>query len=154
MMNPLTTGRSSRCCILNFDRRRKLRQRSWSSSNRSGGAATFRPTWGPSEWRKAQSALATHYCFSRCKLQDIPAGLEKWDELVRRYERSKSSGTMTVGLDEDIKTAALENPRPRRVGAASCHAPCRIDHVRAGSKRNSGLHLTPVEVSSCSGREL
>ena len=44
----------------------------------------------------------------RCKLQDLPAGLEKWEELVRRYERSKSIGTTTAALDEDIKTVALE----------------------------------------------
>ena len=30
------------------------------------------------------------------------------EELVRRYERSKSSGTTTAALDEDIQTAALE----------------------------------------------
>ena len=44
----------------------------------------------------------------RCKLQDPPAGLEKWEELVRRCERSKSGGTTTTALDEDVKTAALE----------------------------------------------
>ena len=44
----------------------------------------------------------------RCKLQDLPAGLEKWEELVRRYERSTSSGTTTTALGDDTKTAALE----------------------------------------------
>ena len=44
----------------------------------------------------------------RCKLQDLPSGLGKWEELLRRYERSTSSGTTRAGLDEDIKTAALE----------------------------------------------
>ena len=39
----------------------------------------------------------------RCKLLDLPAGLEKWEELVRRYERRKSSGTTTAALDEDIQ---------------------------------------------------
>ena len=43
----------------------------------------------------------------RCKLQDLPAGLEKWKELARRYERSKSSGTTTTAIDENIKTAAV-----------------------------------------------
>ena len=37
-----------------------------------------------------------------------PAGLAKLEELVRRYERSKSSGTTSAALDDDIKTAALE----------------------------------------------
>ena len=36
-----------------------------------------------------------------------PAGLEQWEELVRRYERCKSSRT-TTALHENIKTAALE----------------------------------------------
>ena len=44
----------------------------------------------------------------RCKLQDLPAGLEKWEELVRRYGRSKSSGTTATALGDDSKTAALE----------------------------------------------
>ena len=43
---------------------------------------------------------------AKCKifLQD----LRKWEELVHRNERSKSSGTTTAALGEDIKTAALE----------------------------------------------
>ena len=40
--------------------------------------------------------------------QDLAAGLEKGEELVRRYERSKSSGTTTAALLEDMKTAALK----------------------------------------------
>ena len=40
----------------------------------------------------------------RCKTQDLPAGLETWEELVFRSERSRASGND----DEDIKTAALE----------------------------------------------
>ena len=48
----------------------------------------------------------------RCKLQDLPTGLEKWKELVRRCERSKSSRTTTAVLDADIKKAALEPLAP------------------------------------------
>ena len=43
-----------------------------------------------------------------CQLQDLPAGLDKWEELVRRYERSKSSGTTAAALEKDIKTFAFE----------------------------------------------
>ena len=43
---------------------------------------------------------------ANCKI--FPAGIEKWEELVRRYERSKSSGTTAAALDEDIQIAALE----------------------------------------------
>ena len=38
----------------------------------------------------------------------FPTGLEKWEVLVRPYERSNSSGTVTASLDEHIKTGALE----------------------------------------------
>ena len=48
----------------------------------------------------------------RCKLQYLP---DKWEELVRRYERSKSSGTTTAALDEDIKTAVDEALVPREL---------------------------------------
>ena len=44
----------------------------------------------------------------RCNLQDLPVGLEKWEALLRRYERSKSSATRTATLDEDCEIAALE----------------------------------------------
>ena len=44
----------------------------------------------------------------RCKLQELPAGLEKWEELVSRYERSKLIGTTTATHDEDIESAAFE----------------------------------------------
>ena len=37
----------------------------------------------------------------RCKLQYLSARLQKWEELVRRYDRSKSSGTRTAALDEE-----------------------------------------------------
>ena len=58
-------------------------------------------------------ALLRQICVpDRCKLQDLPAGFEKWEKLVRRYERSKSSGTTTIALGDDIKTAALEAPVP------------------------------------------
>ena len=37
-------------------------------------------------------ALVRHILVpDRCKAQDFPAGLEEWEELVGRYERSKSS---------------------------------------------------------------
>ena len=42
----------------------------------------------------------------RCKLRDLPRTTREVEEL-RRYEASKSSGTTTAALDEDIKTAAL-----------------------------------------------
>ena len=32
----------------------------------------------------------------------------RWEELVRRYVRSKSSGATTTAVNDDIKTAAFE----------------------------------------------
>ena len=63
--------------------------------------------WDPLSGGKRRALLRHILLPDRCKLQDLPAGLEKWEELVRRYEKSKSSGTTTAALDEDIKTAAL-----------------------------------------------
>ena len=57
---------------------------------------------------KRSALLRQIFVPDRCKLQDLPLGLEKWEELVRRYERSKSSGTTTAALHEDIKTSELE----------------------------------------------
>ena len=64
---------------------------------------------GSSEWRKRTALLRQILVPDRCKLQGFPAGLEKKEGLVRRYERSKSRGTTTVTLnEEDFTTAALE----------------------------------------------
>ena len=64
--------------------------------------------WDPLSGGKRRALLRQILVPDRCKLQDLPAGLEKWEELVRQYEWSKSSGTTTTALDDDIKTAALE----------------------------------------------
>ena len=62
-----------------------------SSTIRSRGAETVR-RWDPLGGGKRRALLRHILVPGRCKLQDLPAGLEKWEELVRRYERSKSSG--------------------------------------------------------------
>ena len=64
--------------------------------------------WHPLSGGKRRSLLRQISVPDRCKLQDLPAGLEKWEELVRRYQRSKSSGTTTAFLDVHVKTPALE----------------------------------------------
>ena len=62
--------------------------------------------WSPSEWSEAQSALATNPG-SRSVQTARPSRTTREVEELRRYEASKSSGTTTAALDEDIKTAAL-----------------------------------------------
>ena len=69
----------------------------------------------------------------QCK-QDLLAGLEKWEELVRRYERSKSGGTTTAALDEDIRTAAFEVCVPTKLEqhfAMHRARPIAYDQVRS-----------------------
>ena len=62
--------------------------------------------WDPLSGGKHSTPLRQILVPDRCKLQDLPAGLAKGEELVRRYERSKSSGTTTSA--QDITSAALE----------------------------------------------
>ena len=78
---------------------------------------------GSSEWRKAQSSLAINLGSRSMQTarKTFPQDL-KWEELVRRYERSQTSGMTTAGLDEDINTAALE-----------ALVPCELEQ-RAGSQ--------------------
>ena len=64
--------------------------------------------WDPVSGGKRRALLRHILVPDGCKLQDLPAGLTKWVELVRRYERSKSSGTTAAALHEDMKTAALD----------------------------------------------
>ena len=67
----------------------------------------------------------------RCELQEVPAGLDKWDELVRSYERSRASGTTITTPDEDIKSSAHEVFVPKRVGAILCHECACIETRRS-----------------------
>ena len=85
-----------------------------SGEERTGPFCTSR-RWGPLSGGKRRALLRQILVPDRCKRQDHHAGLEKWEELVRRYERSKSSGTTTAALDEDVKTAALEVLVPREL---------------------------------------
>ena len=85
-----------------------LRYCSWSGTIKSGSVATIGPSLGSSEWGESAELFCDKSVADRCKLQDLAAGLEKWEELVGRYERSKTSGTTLTALDVDIKTAALE----------------------------------------------
>ena len=59
----------------------------------------------------------------RCTLQVLPAGLEKWQQLM-------------------MKTSSQLHLKPSFQASwkASSHEPCMTDHVRAGLERNSGLH--------------
>eukprot|EP00971_Amphidinium_carterae_P263424 5226408-Amphidinium_carterae.1 len=42
------------------------------------------------------------------KLEGLPLALERWDDLVRRYEKRRAGGDPAQTLDGDIKVAALE----------------------------------------------
>ena len=94
----------------------------------------------------AESALATILVPDRCKLQDIPTGLEKWEALVRRHERSKPSGTMTAVLDEEIKTDASGVVVPSELKQHLALKTCTTDQVRTGSDIRTTLK--PAEVCS------
>ena len=95
--------------------------------------------WDPLSGGKRRAILRQILAPDRCTLHVLLAGLEKWNELVRRYERSKSIGTTTAAHDENIKTAVFD-PSFQASWKASSHEPCMTDHVRAGLDRNSGLH--------------
>ena len=79
----------------------------------SGGAETFDPSLGSTEWRKAQSSSATNFGYR--SVQPTKSS-RKTSEVVgtgsRRYERSKSNGTTIAVVDVDIKSAALEDLVP------------------------------------------
>ena len=71
--------------------------------------------WDPQSGGRRRALLRQILVPDRCKLQDLPGRLEQWEELVRRYSRSKSIGTTTEALNEDIKTAALEARVPSKL---------------------------------------
>ena len=64
--------------------------------------------WDPLSGGRRRALLRQILVPDRCKLQELPAGLERWEELVRRYEKRRAGGMPTAVLDDDVKTAALE----------------------------------------------
>ena len=62
---------------------------------------------------------------------------------MRRYERSKPSGTTTAALDEDIKTAALEAFVPHEL-----EQDVAMNHARLRFEAKFMPTLKPAEVSS------
>ena len=63
-------------CTSGIDRKRKLRYRAWSTI-RSGSVETVGPSLDPLSGGKRTALLRQILVPGRCKLQDLPAGLEK-----------------------------------------------------------------------------
>ena len=111
--------------------------------------------WDPLSERKRRAQILLP---DRCKLQDLPAGLEKWEELVRRYEWNKSCGT--TALDDDIKTAALEALVPGEVEEHLAMNRARLityEQIRIEARRSKfalktvalKVNSDPMEVDRC-----
>ena len=64
--------------------------------------------WDPASGGKRRVILKQILVPERAKLQDLPQALERWDELVRRYEKRRAGGSAAQSLDGDVKVAALE----------------------------------------------
>ena len=63
--------------------------------------------WGPLSGGRRRALLRQILVPERAKLADLPVALEKWEELVCRYEKRRAGGAVQT-MDDDIKTAALE----------------------------------------------
>ena len=63
--------------------------------------------WDPLSGGKRRALLRQILVPERARFADLASALEKWEELVRRYEKRRAGGVTQV-LDDDIKTAALE----------------------------------------------
>ena len=105
--------RTSPCCTLSRDRKRKRRLRSWSSSIRSRGAATLGPSLGPPDWRKAQSAPATNL-----GSRSVQTAAEPWSYTVTGCHQStnliKSNTTVSSGSfwqEKKNNCSQKQNPR-------------------------------------------
>ena len=64
--------------------------------------------WDPLGGGKCRARLRQILGPDRCKLQNLLAGLEQWEELVRRYERCTSSGTTRAALNSRRETGPNE----------------------------------------------
>ena len=51
----------------------------------------------------------------RARLEELGAALERWEELVARYERRKDADGKREHLTDSVRTAALESLLPKEL---------------------------------------
>jgi hypothetical protein len=89
--------------------------------------------WDPLSGGRRRALLRQILVPDRAKLGELPLALERWEELVRRYEKRRAGGTVQP-IDDDIKTAALESMVPPELEQHLAMNRARLptyDHVRA-----------------------
>ena len=64
--------------------------------------------WDPTTGGRRTNLLRAVLQPGRSSMEDLSAALERWEDLVRWYERSRDSQGDATLLSEDIKQAALE----------------------------------------------
>ena len=82
-----------------------------SNAPRGRGLEAFRllaRRWDPSTGGRRKNLLRAVLQPGRASMEELSASLEKWEDLVRRYERSRDSHGRAAPLCDDIKQAALE----------------------------------------------
>ena len=90
--------------------------------------------WDPTTGGRRKNLLRAVLQPGRSSLEDLSASLERWEDLVRRYERSRDSNGMLSMLSDDIKQAALEALVPaelEKTPTVICWAPADVcEHAR------------------------
>jgi len=68
--------------------------------------------WDPASGGRRRALLRSVLNPPRSSLKDLASSLEKWEALVRRFERRRAHGGPVRPLEEDIKISALEGLVP------------------------------------------
>ena len=72
--------------------------------------------WDPASGGKRRALLKQVLNPDRATLATLPARLEKWEALTRRFERRRANGGPQRPLDDDIRVSALEQLVPQELG--------------------------------------
>ena len=68
--------------------------------------------WDPASGGRRRVILRQIVQPERAKLTELPGALEKWDGLLRRYQKRRAGGEVMQPVDDDIKISALEGLVP------------------------------------------
>ena len=68
----------------------------------------------------------------RCRMQDLPAGLETWEELVRRCERSRAIGGGTTSRQAVVPSESEQHLAMNRARLTTCDQDRGEIHVEEG----------------------
>ena len=91
--------------------------------------------WDPHTSTTTSKLLRAIVASGRAGFADLNQCMERWQQLVARYEQRRDRNGVRAAISDEIKRAALEQPGARRRGEPPAPEPAQAGHLRRGLER-------------------